>query len=120
MIESRFKSIIILLNYFWKLEEKQKAPLSKLKNKMLGNLYKNIQENYQNIDRIRIYRNKTFHGKIKFIHDETWEKCSIFLKDNLSVTATEFIFDFTKVLRVSAIFRILGNRQLLILKILNM
>ena len=101
LIESRFKSIIVFMNYFWRLEKKQRAPLSKLKKKMLGSLFKdmNIEQNYQNIDRIRVYRNQTFHSKIKFNYDENWEKCSIMLKEDLSVTATEFILDFAKVFR---------------------
>jgi hypothetical protein len=63
LIESKFKPIFIFLNYFWRLDEKQEVSLGILdKNKMIGKIFKDfeIQQKYQNIDRFRVYRNKTF------------------------------------------------------------
>jgi len=101
LIETKFKSVIIFLNYFWRIEKKKEAPLSTLKHKMLGELYwdMGIIINYQNIDRFRVYRNKASHGKIKFIYNENWEQCHIILKEDLSVTISEFILDFAKLFR---------------------
>lgn len=101
LIETKFKNIFIFLNYFWKLEEKEKVSLAKLKNKMIGAVFSDfkMKQNFKNIDRFRVYRNKTFHAGVQFKYDENWKDRYLIFDKNLSVTITEFLLDFTKLFR---------------------
>jgi len=111
LVESKIKYIFIFLNYLWKIEEKQEASLDKLKHKMLGPLFKDfsIQRNYPNIDRIRIYRNMTFHAGIEFIYDEKPENRRIKLGKKRNLTITEFMFDYGKLFRFYTTFYVMVN-----------
>jgi len=101
LIESKFKNIFIFLNYFWKLEEKEKVSLDRLKNKMIGDVFRDfkMKQNFKNIDRFRVYRNKAFHAGIQFKYDENWKNRYLIFDKKLSVTITEFLLDFTKLFR---------------------
>ncbi len=119
LVESKFKYIFIFLNYFWKIEEKQEVSLNKLKHKMLGPLFKdfNMKQNYPNIDRFRVYRNKTFHAGIEFMYDEKWENRHMILGRNLKLTITEFLFDFEKLFRFLNTFYVMVNIIVINIKI---
>ena len=56
-----------------------------------------IENNYKNIDRIRIYRNKAFHSKIKFLNEDKWGNRRIRLRNNINLRTVDVIADFLKV-----------------------
>jgi len=99
LIESKFKNIFIFLNFLWKVEQGKEISLNRLKNKMIGSIFTdfNMQQNYRNIDRFRIYRNKSFHVGVKFIYDEKLENCRIVLGKKPKIKVSEFALDFGKV-----------------------
>lgn len=98
LIESKFKNIFIFLNYLWKVEQGKEVALVKLKNKMIGEIFKvfNMHQNYTNIDRFRIYRNKSFHARVNLIYDEKLENCRIILGKKHKLKVSEFALDFGK------------------------
>jgi hypothetical protein len=78
---------------------------------MFGKIFKDfeMQQKYQNIDKFRVYRNKTFHAGVQLIYDKNWENWRIKLNNKRSVTINEFLFDFGKLFRFLNTFFVMIN-----------